>query len=192
MYHKICHKWDKDIRKCLHFVLAKCQVGNIYIVQEIQSFFPAWWLVCPLPAVQELQPVLLQRIHQGAGQGPEAQAEGDKEDFKGQLQWWAGRSITPYSLYRCRCSWAEPSTDSKGGIQPHDGEHHQPAEDNKARRKCLLHKFPFLRTGVQVFLLDGSSWSEFSAGHFQPPCCCSLIWGQGNLWRWEWWRGGEW
>ena len=24
--NQICHKWDKDIRKCLHFVLAKCQV----------------------------------------------------------------------------------------------------------------------------------------------------------------------
>ena len=26
MFTQICHKWDKDIRKCLHFVLAKCQV----------------------------------------------------------------------------------------------------------------------------------------------------------------------
>ena len=31
MFSQICHKWDKDIRKCLHFVLAKCQVGQIKI-----------------------------------------------------------------------------------------------------------------------------------------------------------------
>ena len=54
---------------------------------EFSPTSPAWGLVCAVPALQELQPLLLQRVHQGAGQGAEAQAKRDQEDFKGQLQW---------------------------------------------------------------------------------------------------------
>ena len=36
---------------------------------------PGWGLVCALPALQELQPLLLQGVHQGAGHRTEAQAK---------------------------------------------------------------------------------------------------------------------
>jgi len=35
LYKTICHKWDKDIRKCLHFVLAKCQLGDWFVLYQL-------------------------------------------------------------------------------------------------------------------------------------------------------------
>ena len=68
-----------------------CILKNTY-----KKYFlpPARRLVRAVPAVQELQPLLLQRVHQGAGQGAETQAKRDEEDFKGQLQWqWLGNKF---------------------------------------------------------------------------------------------------
>ena len=46
------------------------QVSGICSLQE-----PGCWLVCPLPTVQELQSILLQRVHQGAGHWAETEAQ---------------------------------------------------------------------------------------------------------------------
>merc|ERR1712223_801890 len=35
LYKTICHKWDKDIRKCLHYVLAKCQLGDWFVLYQL-------------------------------------------------------------------------------------------------------------------------------------------------------------
>merc|ERR1712038_1198220 len=37
LYKTICHKWDKDIRKCLHYVLAKCQLGDWFVLYQLSK-----------------------------------------------------------------------------------------------------------------------------------------------------------
>jgi len=57
---QVCRKWDRNIRRSLYFVLAKCQVGLLHHI------LIAGRLVRPLPALQEQQPLFLPGVHQRA------------------------------------------------------------------------------------------------------------------------------